>query len=593
MDQDVPPTTCPHCGQVQAPATYCVGCRVHMEQYAGVQAHLARFEAGLARVRTCFEEAPQTAQAGGDALRSLAEVFHGLQRSFQDITRLQREMATLVEVGKTINSVLAMDQLLNTIMDMAIKVMNAERGLLMLKDAQTGKLAVQAARQLDAELAGRGAWKVSTNIISRVASEGKPILATDASRERAFQDMQSVIAHRIRSLLCVPLQSKTSGILGVIYVDNRLTSGAFTEQSLEFLTAFAHQAAIAIENARLYENVQKETTARMNLQRYLPPTVAEEALKREGAAILGGRRTDCSVLFGDICGFTPVAQRLDPEQVVRHLNEFFGIMTEIVFRHQGTMLEFLGDAVLAVFGAPVPCADHARRAVAAAVDMQQATAELAERAERQGWPQFQIRIGINSGEVVAGNIGSVSRVKYTIIGDHVNLAARLQTCAKPGGILISEATYRQVGAQARVERWPPIEVKGRTGTVEVYAVLELLAPASDREAKNLRRSERKEVSLFAIFRDPAQSRVYQGTIKNLSLGGAQLSTRDEFAPGARVLLSFKLPNGDKMTDREARVVRSERLVDERGAVYFKLGLAFADPSPAAESSRAAERRTAS
>lgn len=576
MSRDAHTTRCPHCGRVQGPATYCTGCRVHMRHYETVQANLARFEAGLLRVRGLLEQAPPDQPTAGEAVRTLADAFQGLQGSFRDITRLQREMATLVEVGKAINSVLAMDQLLDTIMDMAVRVMNAERGLLMLKDSQTGRLTVQAARKLEAELAGGEAWQVSSNIISRVASEGKPILATDASREGPFQAMQSVIAEQVRSLLCVPLQSKTAGILGVIYVDNRLTSGAFTDQSVEFLTAFAHQAAIAIENARLYENVQKETTARMNLQRYLPPTVAEDALRRDGAGILGGRRTDCSVLFGDICGFTPVAQRMDPDRVVRHLNEFFGAMTEIVFRHRGTMLEFLGDAVLAVFGAPVPCADHARRAVAAAVDMQRATAELAERAGREGWPRFQIRIGINSGEVVAGNIGSLSRVQYTIIGDNVNLAARLQARAKPGGILLGEATYERVKATVRVEKWPQIEIKGRAGAVDVYEVLGLLDQPVPQDVKNHRRSERQEVSLFAIYRNPAQSHVFQGTIKNISRGGVQLSTRDDFQPGAKLLLSFKLPNGEKLSDMEGRVVRAERVVDERGAVYFKLGIQFAD-----------------
>lgn len=576
MPQDAHAATCPHCGLVQALATYCARCRVHIQQYDAVQQHLSRFESGLRRARELADTGRAGSTEADEALRTLAEAYQGLRAGFQDITRLTREMATLVEVGKAINSILAMDQLLDTIMDMAVKAMNAERGLLMLKDEQTGKLAVQAARHLDALAAGGEAWQVSSNVISRVASEGRPILATDASREGAFREMQSVIAHHVRSLLCVPLQSKTAGILGVIYLDNRVTSGAFTEQSVEFLTAFAHQAAVAIENARLYENVRKETTARMNLQRYLPPSVAEDALKREGSAILGGRRTECSVLFGDICGFTAVAQRLEPDRVVRHLNEFFGVMTEIVFRHQGTMLEFLGDAVLAVFGTPVPCADHARRALAAAADMQRATAGLAERAEREGWPQFRIRIGVNSGEVVAGNIGSQSRVKYTVIGDTVNLAARLQTHAKPGGILLSESAYEPVKDLVRAVKWPPLEVKGRAGAVDAYEVLELLDRPAPAGGADQRRSARREVSLFTIYRNPTRSQVFQGTVKNISRGGVQLSTRDDFEPGARLLLSFRLPSGEKLSDVEGRVVRVERVTDERGAVYFKLGIRFAE-----------------
>ncbi|HEV8540593.1 MAG TPA: GAF domain-containing protein, partial [Nitrospiraceae bacterium] len=344
--------TCPHCSQEQVAATYCSRCHVHMKQYGGVKEQLGRIEGTLGGMKDVLQGSGAGAVAF-EKLRELAETCDALRRGVDGLGRSQREMASLAEVGRMINSVLAMDRLLDLIMDMAIKVMNAERGFLMLKDAETGELAMQVARKMEAELKDKGQWAISSNISSRVASEGQPILATDAEKEDQFKAMQSVMAHHIRSLLCVPLKLKTGEIIGVIYVDNRMMSGAFTEESVEFLTGFAHQAAIAIENARLYENVRKETKARLSLQRYLSPTVVEDVMSRKEVLVLGGKRVECSVLFADICGFTGLSQNLPPEEVVRFLNEFFTAMTDIIFKHQGTLDKFIGDAIMAVFGAPV------------------------------------------------------------------------------------------------------------------------------------------------------------------------------------------------------------------------------------------------
>ncbi|MBI5410958.1 MAG: GAF domain-containing protein [Nitrospirae bacterium] len=565
--------TCPHCGHEQVAATYCGRCRVHVQLYGSVKEHLGRLEKGLEEVKDLYRSSAPGLSLSMESLKGLVDAYRALRGSFEKLSRSQRDMATLAEVGKMINSVLAMDRLLDLIMDMAIKVMNAERGFLMLKNAETGELAVQVARNMEAELRDQGQWAISSNISSRVASEGQPILATDAQQEDRFQGMQSVMAHNIRSLLCVPLKLKTGEIIGVIYVDNRLTSGVFSEESVEFLTGFAHQAVIAIENARLYENVQKETKARMNLQRYLSPNLVEDVMNRKEVLTLGGKRVNCSVLFADICGFTPLSQKLEPEQVVGLLNEYFTAMTDIIFQYQGTLDKFIGDAIMAVFGAPVVTPSHARNAVSAAIAMQKEARRLREKLGREGTPAFQIRIGVNSGDVVAGNIGAPSRIEYTVIGDHVNLASRLESSASPDGILISGATYRQVKDLVQARNLPPIEVKGRTGSVEVYEVLDLLV--QEKQGKDLRRHNRQdEVSLFAVCRDPRESRVYQGTVKNISVGGVQLNTREALGVGVEIAFSFSLPGGEKLGEILGRIVRSQDSVDDRGRGYCKLGIEF-------------------
>jgi adenylate cyclase len=571
--------TCPHCSQEQAAATYCTRCYVHMKQYGGVKQQLGRIDAALAAMKDALQGAGPP-PAAFDRLRELAEAGDALRRGTDGLGRSQREMATLAEVGRMINSVLAMDRLLDLIMDMAIKVMNAERGFLMLKDAETGELAMQVARKMEAELKDKGQWAISSNISSRVASEGQPILATDAEKEDQFKAMQSVMAHHIRSLLCVPLKLKTGEIIGVIYVDNRMVSGAFTQESVEFLTGFAHQAAIAIENARLYENVQKETKARLSLQRYLSPTVVEDVMSRKEVLVLGGKRIDCSVLFADVCGFTGMSQRLQPEEVVQLLNEFFTAMTAIVFEHQGTLDKFIGDAIMAVFGAPVASPHHARQAVSAAIAMQQEAKRLHAAATAAGRTGLQIRIGINSGAAVAGNIGSPSRIDYTVIGDNVNLAARLESNAQPGGVLISQDTHRHVKDLVQAKPLSPIEVKGRSGTVEVYEVLDFLEQPAEKGGENNRQHNRLEVSVFAIYREAQNSRVYQGSIKNISRGGVQLSTREAVGLGSELILSFTLPGGEKLGEVVGKVVRSQQLSDDRGKNYSKLGIQFVKCSPA-------------
>lgn len=569
---------CPHCNHEQPAAVYCHRCRVHILHYGGVKSAIARFEAGLGQMRTHLQAAAPTCQPALDALRGLGEALRGLKVNVERLSRSQREMTTLAEVGRMINSVLTMDKLLNLIMDMVIKAMFAERGLLMLKDAVTGELTVQAARDMtmESQSGTESRMTISTNICSKVANEGKPILATDAQSEDQFQGMQSVMAHNLASLVCVPLKAKSGEVIGVIYVDNRIVSGAFTEDSVELLTGIANQAAIAIENARLYENVQKETKARLSLQRYLSPAVVDDVMKsKEGTLKLGGTKLDCSVLFADICGFTPLSENLDPEQVVRVLNEYFTAMTDIVFRHQGTLDKFIGDAIMAVFGAPVAMPDHARQAVIAAIEMQREAKRLQEKAEQEGRQGFHLRIGINSGQVVAGNIGSPSRLDYTVIGDTVNVAARLEPLAATDGIVISDATYQQVKGLVKADKLPPVQVKGRTGMVEPYEVFDLLEQEQASEDKrNLRRHDRLEVSLFAIYRDATSSRMYQGSIKNISWGGVQLSTREVFSMGTEFTLSFSLPNGHKLTEVGGKVVHVLKLKDDKGKEYCKLGIEF-------------------
>jgi adenylate cyclase len=204
--------------------------------------------------------------------------------------------------------------------------------------------------------------------------------------------------------------------------------------------------------------------------------VMEELIAHPEALALGGASREATVVFTDIKGFTALSERLQPEKVVEMLNEYFTEMVDIVFHNGGMLDKYIGDAMMLLFGLPKPYPtpdEGPRRAVRCAVQLQKRLLELQKPLLEQGMPVFRMRIGINTGEVVAGNIGSIKRLEYSVIGDTVNLASRMEANAPIGGVLISESTYRFVQDEVIVHKRKPLVVRGRTQPVNVYEVLEI------------------------------------------------------------------------------------------------------------------------
>ena len=226
---------------------------------------------------------------------------------------------------------------------------------------------------------------------------------------------------------------------------------------------------------RMARSLREKEMIKRAFTRYVAREVVEEVLKDPEHAMLSGERRDATVLFCDIRGFTSMTERLTPEEVVSLLNEFYTLTIESIFKHDGTVNKFMGDAVMGVFGAPIPHPDHAARAVKAALDIRQAVAELGIRRQTLGKEPFAVGIGVSLGEVIAGTIGTEERMEYTVIGDSVNVAARLQDRAKPGSILLSRGTYEAVSDLVDAKALGAVTVKGRQEPVEVYEVLGLCA----------------------------------------------------------------------------------------------------------------------
>jgi class 3 adenylate cyclase len=204
--------------------------------------------------------------------------------------------------------------------------------------------------------------------------------------------------------------------------------------------------------------------------KYVTKSVVDRILEHQDGLKLGGEKKTITIFFSDIRGFTPMSEVLSAEEVVHILNEYFTAMTAIIFKYEGTLDKFMGDAIMAVFGAPIEMADHAERAVLAAIEMSEKMKQLQAKWKTEGKKEVNIGIGINTGEAVVGNIGSNERMEYTAIGDNVNLTQRLESVAEKGQILISSATYEKVKHKVIANMLDPIKVKGKTEKVIAYSV---------------------------------------------------------------------------------------------------------------------------
>jgi len=207
--------------------------------------------------------------------------------------------------------------------------------------------------------------------------------------------------------------------------------------------------------------------------RFISPEMVDQMMSTQDLNSLN-KRADVSIIFSDIRGFTTLSEKLAPEDVVALLNPYLEAMSKVIYKHGGTVDKYEGDAIIAFFGEPVPFKDHAVRALRAALDMRVALGELRTQWEKEGRPnQIEMGIGINSGEVFVGLLGSEQRINYTIIGDNANLASRLQDLTKTYAwpILISESTYLQVKDEFDAEFADAVTVKGKTKPVNVYKVV--------------------------------------------------------------------------------------------------------------------------
>ena len=378
----------------------------------------------------------------------------------------EQKLATLLEVSKGLGKSVDIDALLEKIVRYAYQILEVDRvAILLCEDGQ--ELVPKIARDKRGSEQPRA---VPQSIARKVVEDKVAILSDNAGEDSRFGG-QSILMQQIRSAICCPLVGSEDRVLGVLYVDNVTTTHRFSEHDLEYLIAFAGIAAAGIENQQFLQRIQKEMLARENLTRYFAPQVAERIAGSREAARLGGDKRPVAVLFSDIRGFTALSETMNPDDMASLLSEYFTEMVECVFRHDGTLDKFMGDAVMAQWGAPIAGGNDADHALQAALDMMRALKKLNAKWRTEGRPQLQHGIAVNYGEAFAGNIGSERRLEFTVIGDTVNTAYRLCSAAEAGQILITEEMRQALASPPRLTACPPMELKGKSQLIPVYCVV--------------------------------------------------------------------------------------------------------------------------
>jgi len=525
-----------------------------------------------------------------------------LNTSINNLQRQRNELETLYEIARVLNSTLEFDQVLRLVMDEVIDVVKAERGFLVLVNPDTHKLEFTIARDKEKRTIDQSAfqYQISRSTVERVVDTQEPVLNDDAQIESKGQE--SIIAFGIRSIMCVPLVVRKTCI-GAVYVDSRIDANLFSDKHRDLMVAFCHQAAIAIDNARLFADLKKvlqkveedkqymdnifasiangvittnssgiitkfndaagfilqinplsavgkdyrevfsvlpqvrliellqnahvqhyhgtivpnaidcEIPGRgvVNLNfyvsalrdtqdapigmalviddrtelkraeakakdirrifgRYVHPNVVQQLIENPNALNLGGETKEISIISADVRGFTRLNERMASREVVNLLNTYLEIMVKEIWDEEGTVTGFWGDALMAIFNAPLAQEDHTLRAVRAAWKMRMAVLEY-QRSQPQD-SLISFGFGVNTGEVMVGNIGSRDRIQnYTAIGDAVNVASRLQQEAKENNILLNHATFTRVRQHVRVTKLPPLQVKNKTELLDVWCLV--------------------------------------------------------------------------------------------------------------------------
>jgi adenylate cyclase len=392
---------------------------------------------------------------------------------------LQRKaniLSALYEMSKTLGSVFDLDAIFAKATDIIFRSTPADRVVALLaEDGGTGdledvKLNPIAMRARDQKLEDHARkLSVGRTITRKVMRDRVALLSQDAASDEQFAGVDSIVSQGVRSTICAPLVAE-SRVHGALYADRLDPFAAFKPDDLELISAVAAQTAIAVENARAHERLAREEVARANYSRFLPEYVVKQMLDNPESFKLGGVNQTITILFADIRGFTRIAEHAPPEKIVSLLNRYFSAMTDIIFAHGGTLDKYLGDGLMALFGAPTATPEDASNALNAAVAMQRRIIGINEELRNEGLAEIGVGIGLHTGEVTVGYIGSDRRSEYTAIGDAVNTASRLESNARGGEILISEATSKASHNRYKLNTREPIAVKNRQQPVILFEV---------------------------------------------------------------------------------------------------------------------------
>ncbi len=371
------------------------------------------------------------------------------------------------------------DKMVDRILQRIFEWLPVDRGVVMMIDRKAPKDAdvVDRLRNFAVKIRPGVGWegsaadmKVPSSILRQAVLGREAVLSTDARMDARFGHAHSVVLQGIRSSMTVPLIANED-VLGLLHVDSLISTGLFTEKDLSALGAVARQASISIDNVLMQQRIKDETAARESLSRMLSPNLVDQIVSGDLPMEKGGSLRKVTVLFSDVRGFTNLTERTPPAEMVEMMNDYFERVTSIVFKHEGTLDKYIGDAVMALWGAPLATDEDEMRAVHCAIEMQTAISEFNKERAAAGKEQIAVGIGIATGQLIAGYMGSSQTLSYTVLGRSVNLSARLCGQAGPGEVLLSPSTWDHVEQYVECETLQPIKLKGIIDSVSPRRVI--------------------------------------------------------------------------------------------------------------------------
>ncbi len=377
-----------------------------------------------------------------------------------DTLEKYKEINLLYRVSSELGSYLDIPAIADFILSEARRLIDSTSGCLLLLNSAEDQLEKVAAFGQDATSIMN--WEVTSGIIGDIIAHSSAEIINEAVEDARFIPRD----YPLGSLLCTALNVKGK-VIGVIVISHE-SEISYTAGDLKLLISIASQAAAAIDNALLHEHKLREERIKTNLGRYVASEVVEAIFESRGEISLAPTKKDVTILFSDIRNFTTQCELLAPEQIVEYLNEYFTAMVEEIFSYGGTVNKFVGDMIVAMFGAPSNLENSEQKAIETAIAMQKRLKCIPIDWIRDN---FNTGIGISSGDVVVGNVGSPQHMDYTAIGDEVNIASRLQSLAKGGQILVSRNIYDLNYDKFEFRNVGSLSIKGKHNPVEVFEVI--------------------------------------------------------------------------------------------------------------------------
>ena len=388
----------------------------------------------------------------------------GLLRVDYEKLRMGQELLQSIGTERDIR------KLLDTITEQLVDMFKADRCVILLLNAQ-GHFEPKAVKTLD----GSESVSVSQTVLNEVRETKSAVLLSDDSHSGELAHSSSLMMMGIQSVMCSPIIHNDK-VIGAVQLDLRKGQGAFVKKDLQLLGGIVTYVAMAVANAGLSQKIEKEAKTQAQFERLLSPSIVRQLVSGQLKIGKAGELRQVTIMFADIRGFTAMSQKASPATVVNILNQYFERVVNIVFKYGGTIDKFIGDEVMVLFGAPIPMKQQEDAALACALEIQDMLKSWNQEREQKRQMPIHVGIGINSGEVVVGSIGSSQTMQYTCIGNAVNIASRLTAMARAGEVVASKATMVGVKAQVACDKLPPADIKGISGQVQAYIVKGLQEP---------------------------------------------------------------------------------------------------------------------